>query len=139
MSPSTEKQPTRKGRAGQGKRLKPWQFKPGQSGNPGGVRKGTRHLDAALADLMEEKIPGDALGKTWQQAFIQSCMMRALKGFFPFWQMIYERMAGKPVEAPGTQINQVQVINLADKSIRAEFYRLLEQSSLQRDQQSRES
>lgn len=64
--------------------LKPW--KPGQSGNPKGKPKGTKHLSTWIQELMEDKsvirtIPGNK-GETLApiEAIIRTLIVKAVEG-----------------------------------------------------------
>jgi hypothetical protein len=55
-NPMTEKQPDSQPKRGRADHLKPHQFKPGQSGNPGGLPKGTVQLSVRIRNKLLEAI-----------------------------------------------------------------------------------
>ncbi|PHP64630.1 hypothetical protein CSC94_23305 [Zhengella mangrovi] len=59
-------------------------FKPGQSGNPKGKKKGTKGLRSVVSRVLNEKVhirtPRGSKKITKQEALVQSMMARALKG-----------------------------------------------------------
>ena len=64
------------------------QFKPGQSGNPGGYSK-KRRFSAELERLLEEEGP---------KAFFAAGWLAAKAGDFNFWKYIWERHEGPMAE-----------------------------------------
>ena len=58
----TEKQPDSQPKRGRADHLKPHQFKPGRSGNPGGLPKGTVQLSARIRNKLLEEIGGGMNG-----------------------------------------------------------------------------
>jgi hypothetical protein len=70
------------------------QWKPGQSGNPGGRPKGFTRL---LRDLMSKKelcgepVPG---GRTVEQALVEAAVLHAIKGNASILNQIIDRLEG---------------------------------------------
>jgi hypothetical protein len=72
-------------------------FRPGQSGNPGGRRKG-ESLTSRIADILaRETIDGRRIsgGRCLADLLAEVIVMQALKGKFPFVREVFERMDGK--------------------------------------------
>lgn len=68
---------------------KPWLFKPGQSGNPGGrPKKLTRILD----EVLDKK---DKSGKTQAEKLVQAVVARAIKKSDLLVKEVWERVEGK--------------------------------------------
>lgn len=95
---STEKKQDRR-------RNLPQLFKPGQSGNPKGRPKGSKHLSTLLREALEEMaksangkpIVFDGENLTWKEAVIKRVIDKAVvKGDFKALEMIFDRMEGKP-------------------------------------------
>ena len=70
-----------------------YQFKPGQSGNPSGRRKGPqgKSIAKAIKGLVDEGLEGKDLA----EALARVAVKRALSGDIRFYQMILERIDGK--------------------------------------------
>jgi len=73
------------------KNLKP--FKPGQSGNPGGMVKGTVNLSSLLQKLLAEETDNKTR-KTIAEALAAKMISQALKGSFPQQNLIVNRIDG---------------------------------------------
>jgi hypothetical protein len=73
--------------------LRPWQ--PGQSGNPGGRRKGIVTLIREVlagTELLGQQVPD---GKTVEHILAESMIGHAIKGNSPYMQQIIDRLEGK--------------------------------------------
>jgi hypothetical protein len=76
---------------------KPWLFKPGQSGNPGGRPKG-RSLTARLRDLLDQyELNGKRLpdGKQVADLVVEGLVLGAAKGGSRQLQEVFNRVEGK--------------------------------------------
>lgn len=75
-------------------------FKPGQSGNPNGVPKGTKQLRTILKAMLNEEIEVDVNGVKTKKKFIDLIIRKLLKkandGDMRAIEMIFDRMDGKP-------------------------------------------
>ncbi len=71
------------------------QFKPGQSGNPGGRPK-TAPLSHACRELLALPLPDDPEGRTYAEAIAQALAEKALAGDIRAAQEIADRAEGKP-------------------------------------------
>jgi hypothetical protein len=79
---------------------KPWLFKPGQSGNPGGRPKG-QSLAALIREFLEQDEIGDKKlsgGKRVKDLLVEALFKQALKGDHRHLQEILNRVDGRPVE-----------------------------------------
>ena len=88
------------GRRGRVENLRAYAFKPGQSGNPTGGRKGPT-LRGAIAELMaRHEIAGKRIagGKTVQQLLAEVIIRGSLKGKFPFVKEVFDRLEGRVAE-----------------------------------------
>ena len=70
--------------------LKQYQFKPGQSGNPGGRPKGSVSIEAELRRRLAD---GEA-GEKIIQGLVTQALRQALEGDYKFFNMILERSDG---------------------------------------------
>jgi hypothetical protein len=80
--------------------LKPHNFQPGQSGNPGGRPKG-RSLTAIIREVLDSNtIKGKPLpeGRTVADVLAEVFVAEALKGKFPFAKEVIDRADGKVVD-----------------------------------------
>lgn len=75
---------------GKADHLAPYQWKPGQSGNPGGAKKG-RTLTSRLNEILDKEVDG----KTVAQALMEAGVKAALRGDYRYWLHILERYDGK--------------------------------------------
>ena len=82
------------------------QFKPGQSGNPGGRPR--KLVSDAYADLAEHLFPGDKHGRTYAQRLAEAQFRAAIKGRTDAAREIANRIEG-PAEKP-----QVEIVPGAD-------------------------
>lgn len=71
--------------------LKQYQFKPGQSGNPGGRPKGSVSIEAELRRRLAD---GEA-GEKIVQGLVTQALRQALEGDYKFFNMILERIDGR--------------------------------------------
>ena len=71
--------------------LKQYQFKPGQSGNPGGRPKGSVSIEAELRRRLAD---GEA-GEKSVQGLVTQALRQALEGDYKFFNMILERIDGR--------------------------------------------
>jgi hypothetical protein len=78
-----------------GKPERPWlkrfQFKPGQSGNPGGRPKGSVSIEAELRRRLDNGEEGEKIVK----GLVTQALRRALEGDYKFFNMILERVDGR--------------------------------------------
>jgi len=82
-------------RRGNPEKIRPHQFKPGQSGNPGGRPK-TTPLTDALCELLNKPYPGDAQHRTLAQVIAAAQVTRAAKGSIAHFNAVADRVEGKP-------------------------------------------
>ena len=81
---------------------KPWQFKPGQSGNPAGKPKGAKHFATLFKELLQEQV--DILDKstgkkqrmTMLKAMALSMAQQAMRGNVKAFSAVADRLDGKP-------------------------------------------
>ncbi|WP_230533364.1 DUF5681 domain-containing protein [Microvirga roseola] len=90
---------------GRGKPPRSSQFKPGQSGNPGGRRKGSRNFKTNVLDVLDSEIELTEGGRTRRVPMIEALMLRqvqeGLRGHLRAIDSLldrYERHAGQEVE-----------------------------------------
>jgi hypothetical protein len=96
--------------AGQLARLRPYQWKKGQSGNPGGRPK---KLTCKLEQLLDKKIPGDKTGKTYAEALIEQMLHRAMKKSDFLIREIFDRVEGKVPRALTAEDHGPSQINVS--------------------------
>lgn len=77
--------------------LKPTQFQPGVSGNPGG--RPAKPFAAALLRIVEKKIANDPEGRALLDVIAQQLVDKARKGSLPSIMALAERIDGKPQQA----------------------------------------
>jgi hypothetical protein len=77
--------------------LKPSQFPPGVSGNPGGRR--AKPFTDALLRILEKKIANDPDGRALIDAIAQQLVAKASKGCLASIQMLAERIEGRPPQS----------------------------------------
>lgn len=72
---------------GRGKPPRSAQFKPGQSGNPGGRKKGSRNIKTILFEVLDNEIEITEGGRTRRIPLIQALMLRqAQEGLRGQWR-----------------------------------------------------
>ena len=71
--------------------LKKYQFKKGQSGNPGGRPKGTVSIEAELRKRLADGEDGENI----VQALVTQALKQALRGDYKFFNLILERIDGR--------------------------------------------
>ena len=77
------------------------QWKPGQSGNPGGRPKGKVSLTRLLEQALEETRCGDRDnpgGRTSAQCIVEAMIIHAVKGNPAYMKEIFDRIEGKVKE-----------------------------------------
>lgn len=119
MSKQVEKIPQKQGNedyeVGYCKPPKEMQFKPGQSGNPGGLPKGTSKVSIALMKLLKTESGEEFKPKTRAEAVALALLTKALTGDVQAIKEISDRTEGK---APAT-------INVNRDEAKGERYRKL--------------
>jgi len=75
--------------------VEPYQFQPGQSGNPKGKPKGARSMSTILRELLETTIEVDGEKIPYSEAIIKKLIKRADKGNLIAIREIFDRMEGK--------------------------------------------
>jgi hypothetical protein len=90
---------------GRGKPPRSSQFKPGQSGNPGGRKKGSRNFKTIVLEVLDSEIELTEGGRTRRVPMIEALMLRqvqeGLRGHLRAIDSLidrYERHAGQEVE-----------------------------------------
>src|ERR1017187_9707883 len=76
---------------------KPFMWKPGESGNPGGRPK-KKPLTDAYAALLAKLIPNDKEGRTFAEAIAQAMIKEAVKGKVNAASEIADRIEGKSLQ-----------------------------------------
>jgi len=71
------------------------QFKPGQSGNPAGKPKGTKHLSTMLKAMLNEEVEIDGQKIKFDQALIKKLLKKASDGDIKAIQEVFDRTEGK--------------------------------------------
>jgi len=71
--------------------LRQFQFKPGQSGNPGGRPKGTVSIESELRRRLADGEDGEKIVK----GLVTQALRQALEGDYKFFNLILERIDGK--------------------------------------------
>lgn len=71
------------------------QFKPGQSGNPAGKPKGTKHLSTILKAMLNEEVEIDGKMIKFDQALIKRLLKKATEGDIKAIQEVFDRTEGK--------------------------------------------
>jgi hypothetical protein len=92
---------------------KPYQWKKGQSGNPGGRPK-SKTLSDAYKHKLEEPVPSDPEGRTWAELIAVSQVRDAVRGNVQAAREIADRTEGRPRQA----------IEFEDKTISQAFERM---------------
>lgn len=98
--------------------LKP--FKPGQSGNPAGMKKGTRHLTTIVREILDTEIEveenGEREKKSLADVIARKLIKKAMEGDIRAIQEIFDRTEGKAVQ----KIDQVNQDTIKIRIIRKE-------------------
>ena len=107
------------GRRGNPEKIRPHQFKPGQSGNPGGRPK-TTPLTDALCELLDKPYTGDAHHRTLAQVIADALVKRAAKGSVAHFNAVADRVEGRPRQmmelgGPGGGAIPITVENLDER------------------------
>ena len=90
------------------------QFKPGQSGNPGGRPKKSPLADACR-ELLNNPVPEDPSGRTYAEAIAEQLAERALAGDIRAVREIADRAEGKtrmPMELSGPEGRALELRNM---------------------------
>lgn len=88
-------------------------WKPGQSGNPGGVPRG-RSLTAVLRELLEQIPRGDTA--KLKERIVKALLDKALRGDTRALDLIFERSDGKvKEELEVTEIQKIEYVPAKDK------------------------
>lgn len=97
------------------KQYRPGQFLPGQSGNPGGRRKGSISLKALLRKILAEvdNDPHDGKRRSRAEAFVRSRVRLACQGDRFAAREVWEYLEGEP--APSSeQVQDVESSGLTE-------------------------
>jgi Family of unknown function (DUF5681) len=101
------------------------QFKPGQSGNPGGRLKGARNLRVDLTQMMKKHVLVRENGKqrriTRQEAMLLSLYDKALHGDVKAAVSIINMIT--KLEPPPTDQSRSELVSEADRAIIEDFLR----------------
>jgi hypothetical protein len=106
----TGEQPANRPEPSSTEHLRPWQWKPGQSGNPKG-----RPKHKTLTELCREVLERETRGKVTDEILAEVIVKNALTGKFPFVKELWDRLDGRPTEKhriDGEQQSMVKVIIL---------------------------
>jgi hypothetical protein len=79
------------------------QFKPGQSGNPGG-----RPKNASVTAILREKLAAEDGGKMVAEAIAEVVLQQALNGNFRFCRDLMDRIDGKPHQSVSVTTNEAE-------------------------------
>ena len=83
------------------------QFKPGQSGNPGGRPRRGKFADV-LESMAEELVPDDPKRRTWKRFLADQIFLQAAKGNVQAFAEIVNRVEGKAVPCTDIALNQLE-------------------------------
>jgi len=87
--------------------IKPHQFRPGQSGNPGGrPRKGK--FAEILISMADELVPDDPKRRTWKRFLADQIFLQAAKGNVQAFAEIVNRVEGKAVQRVDSERNLLE-------------------------------
>lgn len=111
-----------------GAHLKPWHFKPGQSGNPKGVGAGNVSIVAIIKRKLKE-VPRDANGnlltingvvneKTYAELIAEKALQESLDGKDRFFKEILERTDGKVVQQQQIEVTDKMGISEAVEALK---------------------
>jgi len=78
--------------------LKPYAWKPGQSGNPKGRTPKALTLTPRLIERLDEVCPGDKQGRTWGEVVIEATLVHAAKGNTGALRELWNRIDGMPAQ-----------------------------------------
>lgn len=78
--------------------LKPWHWKPGQSGNPKGPPKGKPISLLGILRKALEKVVNEKTGETVADQVIQALLVKSRKGSAQHIHEVFDRIHGKPKE-----------------------------------------
>jgi hypothetical protein len=95
------------------------QFKPGQSGNPGG-----RPKKVSLTALLREALAREVEGRTVGEKLVEVMVQNALKGDFRFCRDLMDRIDGKPHQSVSVTTNEAEESmdpRVAEAMLRAMF------------------
>jgi len=76
--------------------LKPYDWKPGQSGNPKGRPPKKQCLTSLLKEALEKQVPKDKKKRTWGEVLTEQLLVKAAKGDMVAQRLIWEYTEGKP-------------------------------------------
>jgi len=79
--------------------LKPYHFKPGQSGNPKGRPPKELTLTPKLLERINDVCPSDSQGRTWGEVIIETTLTHAAKGNAAALRELWNRIDGKQDQA----------------------------------------
>lgn len=89
------------------------QWKPGQSGNPGGLQKG-KSLTAVLRELLDQIPKGD--NKKLKEAVVKALLKKALTGDTRALDIIFDRTEGKvTIPIGGDAESPIYIINTTEE------------------------
>jgi hypothetical protein len=101
------------------------QFKPGQSGNPKGRKKGRRNLKTDLTSLLEKRIPiredGEPRYVTRQEALLLSLFEKAVRGDVRASSQVIAMVIRAEAQEPSQP--EVAPVTDNDRAIVADFLR----------------
>lgn len=104
------------------------QFKPGQSGNPGGRPRKTPLADACR-ELLNKPAPDDSSGRSYAEAIAERLAKKALAGSIPAARELADRAEGKArqaMELSGVNSGPVQFEGMSDEQLDQRLNELLE-------------
>ncbi len=115
MSPKTKPSPENRRKAAEANlaRGTVFQWKPGQSGNPGGRPK-TAPLSNACRELLASPLAGDPQGRTYAEAIAETLAQKALAGDIRAAQELADRAEGRARQS----------IEIQDSALRNAFERM---------------
>lgn len=94
MAAESTRKSTGKGKRGNVKNLIPW--KPGQSGNPKGLKPGTRHRRTVILDAIRRMAEAKGIDPVEVEDMIQAVgVEKALRGSFFHYETISDGLYGK--------------------------------------------
>lgn len=89
-----------------------YQFKPGQSGNPGGRPKGSRSITAIIQRMLDA---GDDTNNIAEK--LAKCGLLSAESDFRYWKEIVERIDGKVADKQETDGKLEIVVRYVDKPV----------------------